>query len=83
MNSRRCGVYDRNLKKLLIYLLVFLPSVAYDPDGRQKLDRLQNLTLFIHLFIYYMNIQNVSSSRLYNRLQSVNGLLGDLFSTRS
>jgi len=29
----------------------------------------------IYLFISYMNIQNVSSSRLYNRLQSVNGPL--------
>jgi len=47
----------------------------------QKLDRSQNSTLF-YLF-YYMNIRNISSSRLYdrlysrlyNRLQSVNGLL--------
>jgi len=31
-------------------------------------------TLFIYLFIFYMNIQNDSSIRLYNRLQSVNGL---------
>jgi len=34
--------------------------------------------LYKTLFIYYVNIQNVSSSRLsdrlYNRLQSVNGL---------
>ena len=32
-------------------------------------ETLQNFTLFI----YYMNIQNVSSSRLYNGLQSVYG----------
>ena len=30
--------------------------------------------IVIYLFTYYMNIQNVSSSRLYNRLQRVNGL---------
>jgi len=36
---------------------------------------LETLLYFIYLFIYYVNIQNVSSSRLYRRLQSVNGLL--------
>jgi len=42
------------LKKhfLIIY---FLPSVAYGPEGRQKLDQLQKklykTTLFIYLFI--------------------------------
>ena len=45
----------------------------------RKLGRSQNsIELYstpIYLFIYYMNIQNVSSSRLYNRLQSVDGLL--------
>jgi len=61
-------------KCLFIYL--FYP-VAYDPEGWQKLDGSQNSTLlhlFIYLFIYHMNIQNVSSSRLYKRLQSVNRL---------
>jgi len=41
----------------------------------------KTLQTSVYLFIYYMNIQNVSSSRLYNqlynqlynRLQSVNG----------
>jgi len=51
-------------KELFIYL--FLPSVAHDPEGRQNwIDHktLQNSTL-LYLFVYYTNIQNVSSSWL-------------------
>jgi len=34
-----------------------------------KLDQSQNYkTLLLYLFIYYMNIQNVSSNRLYHQL---------------
>jgi len=68
VDGRRCGAFDRNLKKRILTYL-FLPLVA---------DRSQTL---LCLFVYYMNIQKVSSSRLYNwlygrlynRLQSVNG----------
>jgi len=53
--------------KELSLINLFLPSVAYDPEGRQKLHRSQNSTkTLLYLFIYYMNIQKVSSSRLYN-----------------
>jgi len=42
---------------------VFLPSVAYDPEKLQKLDRSQNCTkLYYILYIYCTNIQNVLSS---------------------
>ena len=55
------------LKRIIINLFIFLPSVAYDPEGRQKLHRSQKATkTLLYLFIYYMNIQKVSSSRLYN-----------------
>jgi len=65
--------------RIVIYLFIF-PSVAYDPE-MTKIRSITNSTLF-YLF-HYMNIRNISSSRLYdrlysrlyNRLQSVNGLL--------
>ena len=62
-------------KKELLFIYLFVPSVAYDPEGWQKLDHktLQNSTL-LYLFIYYTNILYISSGRLYNRLQNVNGL---------
>jgi len=56
VDSRRCGAFDQNLKKILVY---FLLSVAYDPgDSKNQIDykTLQNFRLFIYLFIYYMNI---------------------------
>jgi len=40
----------------------------------RSITKLYSIYLFIYLFIYYMNIQNASSSRLYNRLRSVDGL---------
>jgi len=53
VDSRRRDASDRKLKKEFSYIYLFLPSVAYD--------RSQNSTV-LHLFIYCMNIQNVSSS---------------------
>jgi len=47
--------------------------VTHGPEGWQKLDRSQNYKTPLYS-IYLMNIQKVSSSRLYNWLQSVNGL---------
>jgi len=63
------------LKRILVYLFI-LASVAYVPGD----DKISSTTkLYSTLSIYYMNIQYVSSSRLYdrsyNRLQSVDGLL--------
>jgi len=59
------------LKRILIYLFIFTFG-TYSPKGREKLDRSQKTvenSSLLDLFIYYMNfnIQNVSSSRLYNR----------------
>jgi len=36
-----------NLKRILIYL--FLPSVAYDPEGGQKLNQLRNSNLYLFI----------------------------------
>ena len=65
VDSRRCGEFDQNLKKKS-YLFIYLHSVAYDPEGQQKIDWIQNSTYktILYLFIYYTNIQNVSPSRL-------------------
>jgi len=41
VDSWRCGAFDRNLKRRII-IYSFLCSVAYDPKGWQKLDRIQN-----------------------------------------
>jgi len=42
-------------KKHFLIIYLFLPLVAYGPEGRQKLDQLQKklyeTTLFIYLFI--------------------------------
>ena len=35
VDSRRCGAFDGNLKKIL-FIYLFLPSVAYDPEGWQQ-----------------------------------------------
>ena len=73
-----CGAFDRNLKKnensyLFIYFYFYF---YFDPVGWQKFDRLQNSSKLYstYLFVYYMNIQNVSSSRLYNLLESADVL---------
>jgi len=69
VDSRQCDAFDRNLEKEFVFIyLLFKRSAACDPE--QKLDRLQTsiyktlLCLFICLFIYYVNIQNVSYSWL-------------------
>ena len=49
---RRCGAFDRNLKKSSYSFVYFLPSVAYNPEGWQKLDQLQNSTKIVYLFTY-------------------------------
>ena len=48
---------------LFIYLFVTIGTVAYDPEGWQKLHRLQHS---VDLLYKITNIQNVTSSRLYN-----------------
>jgi len=75
VDSRQCGTFDQNLKKINSYLFpnfLVLPSVAYDPESWQKVDQSHNSTKLYStdLFIYYTNIQNVSSIWLwwlYNR----------------
>jgi len=44
VDSGRCGTFDRNFKKevLFIYLFSFLCSLAYDPEGWQKLEQMQD-----------------------------------------
>jgi len=76
----RCGAFDRN-SYFIFYL--FLPSVAYDTERWQKLDRSQNstklyCTLFIFFFIYLLYeyakrfvqpvVQPVVYNQQYNRL---------------
>jgi len=56
VDSIQCGACDGNfVQKTFFNYLFFLPSVAYGPEGRQKLDQLQKklykTTLFIYLFI--------------------------------
>jgi len=36
-------------------VLLFLPSVAYDPEGRQKFDRLQNTTKLAGMTCHLIN----------------------------
>ena len=43
-------------------LFLFTLGIAYDPEGWRKS---QNSTV-LYLFIYFMDIQNVLFSRLYN-----------------
>jgi len=51
VDSRRRGAFDRNFEeKDFLFVYLFLPSVACDLVGRQKLDQLQNSTLFIYIF---------------------------------
>ena len=66
---------DIEKKTIHIYLLI-LSSVAYDL-GDDKVGWSKKLYKTLPcstVFTYHMSIQNVSSSRLNNRLQSVNGL---------
>ena len=57
VDSRRCGAFDRFFKELL-FVHLFLPSAAHDPEGWQKLDRSQNsnktVLYSIYLFIYLL-----------------------------
>jgi len=40
--SNKCMTSERVvLSDIIIIIIIFLPSFAYDPDGFQKLDRLQ------------------------------------------
>ena len=43
-----------NLKRILIYFLIylFLPSVAYDPEGGQKLNQLRNSNNYLFTYLF-------------------------------
>ena len=61
----RCGAFDRNLKKIiLIYLFIFTLGSIWS-WGMTEIRSIIKLYKTLFLFIYYMNIQNVWSSRLY------------------
>jgi len=38
------GHDDRPINIVVVIIIIILPSVAYDPEGWQKLDRLHNTT---------------------------------------
>jgi len=58
VDSRRCSAFDRISIKKIRSLYLFLPSIAYDPEKRERLDRSQKSTklystLFVHLLYEY------------------------------
>jgi len=73
VDSRRCGAFD-HLKKSYLFIFTFDSILSRGMTKIRSITKLYSIYLFIYLCIYYMNIQNASSSRLYNRLRSVDGL---------
>jgi len=42
---------------MTIIIIIFLPSVAYDPEGFQKLDRLQKTTKLAGMTCHLVQLQ--------------------------
>jgi len=53
---------------LLLLLLFFLPSVAYDPEGFQKLDRLEKTTKLAGMTCHLIN----KAVMQYNCVEALN-----------
>ena len=69
MDSRRCGVWSKFLRRIFLLIYSFFTIGCIWSWGWQKLDSIKTLhETVLYLFMYYMNIPNVSSSRLHKRL---------------